>query len=249
MFTNVIEMSTTGLRRPTLSEILLDVSSPPWTLRAFMAHLSQHHCRETLEFTLDAENYASFYNQLVSESPMSRDRTDRVNSSWQKLIRIYIAPCGPRQVNISGRERDHLLNLPCGPQPLHPSELDESRRIIYDLMNDSLLVPFLESVSPMQHESPLEEQIRSPDVRPQLSVGWDAARSVSSRHTMEFEGWVDDGNRNSLLSESTLHISPGGIHHVVAVYKKCWKRVRRHATLHPEKFKFCTSYDTICCFK
>ncbi|KAH7125001.1 regulator of G-protein signaling [Dactylonectria estremocensis] len=218
-------MSTTGPRRPTLSEILLDISLPPWTLRAFMAHLSQHHCRETLEFTLDAENYTSFYNQLVAESPISHDRTDCVNLLWQKLIRIYIAPCGPRQVNISSRERDHLLNLPCGPQPLHPSELDESRRIIYDLMNDSLLVPFLESVSPMQHESTLEEQMRSPDLRPQLSVGWDAARSVSSRHTMESEGWADDSNRNSLLSEPALHMSPRGFHYAVGVYKKCWKRV------------------------
>ncbi|KAH6871977.1 regulator of G-protein signaling [Thelonectria olida] len=200
---------TTGPRHPTLSEILLDVSSPPWTLRGCMAHLSQHRCMETLEFTLDAENYTSFYNQVVAESPMSRDGTDRVNSSWQMLIRIYIAPCGPRQVNISGRERDRLLNLPCGPHPPHPSELDKSRRIIYDLMNDSLLVPFLESVSPIQHENPLEEQIRSPNARPQLSVGWDAARS------------------------STMHISPGGFHHAAVVYKKCGKRVRRHATLHP----------------
>ncbi|KAM5353299.1 hypothetical protein ACJZ2D_016801 [Fusarium nematophilum] len=226
-------MDTTDPRHPTLSEILLDVSPSPWTFRAFMAHLSQHHCEETLEFTLDAENYAFVYNQLPAGSPMQRDRTDRVISSWQKLIRIYIAPGGPREVNISSRERDHLLNLPCGPPPPHPSELDESRRIIYNLMNDSILVPFLESVSPMQHESPLEERIPSPDIHPQPSVGWNAAQSVSSRDAMEPEGSVDDGNRNSPLSDSTPPVSPGGFHHVVAAYERSWERVRRYATLHP----------------
>ncbi|PTB40432.1 hypothetical protein M441DRAFT_105921, partial [Trichoderma asperellum CBS 433.97] len=125
---------------PTLREILLNTSPPPWALRAFNAHLSQHHCEETLQFNRDAENYAVFYNQLVGESPTQRDR--RVISSWQKLIRLYIAPCGPRQVNISHSERDHLLNLPCGPHPPNPSELDESRKVICDLMNDSLLDPF-----------------------------------------------------------------------------------------------------------
>lgn len=211
-------MDTTGPRHPTLSEILLDVSPSPWTLRAFMAHLFQHHCEETLEFTLDAENYASVYYQLATESPMQRDRADRIISSWQKLIRIYIAPGGPRQINISSRERDHLLNLPCGPPPPHPSELDESRRIIYNLMNDSILSPFLESVSPMQRESPLEERIPSPDNRLQPSVGWDATQSVSG---------------NSPLSDSTLHTSPGGLHHAVAAYERYWEKVRRYATLHP----------------
>ncbi|KAH7248252.1 regulator of G-protein signaling [Fusarium solani] len=226
-------METTDLRHPTLSEILLDISPSPWTLRAFMAHLSQHHCEETLEFTWDAENYDFVFNQLAAESPMQRDRTDRVISSWQKLIQIYIAPGGPRQVNISSRERDHLLNLPCGPPPPHPSELDESRRIIYNLMNDSILVPFLKLVSPMQHESPLEERIPSPDIHPQPSVGWDAAQSVSSRNARESEGSVDNGNKNSPLSNSALHISPGGFHHVIAACKRYWERVRRYATLHP----------------
>ncbi|KAH7118252.1 hypothetical protein B0J13DRAFT_458402, partial [Dactylonectria estremocensis] len=106
--------------------------------------------------------------------------------------------------------RDHLLNLPYGPQPLHPSEHNESHRTIYNLISDSL-VPFLKSVSPMQH--PLEEQIRAPDVRPKPSVGGDTARSFCPRHAMESEGCADDGNRNSLLSESTFHISRGGFHH------------------------------------
>ncbi|KAH6873624.1 regulator of G-protein signaling [Thelonectria olida] len=220
-----MEMDTTDPRHPTLSEILLDISPSPWTLRVFMTHLSQHHCEETLEFTLDAENHDFVYNQLAAESPMQRDRTDRVISSWQKLIRICVAPGGPRQVNISSRERDHVLNLPCGPLPPHPSELDQSRQIIYNLLNDSILVPFLESVSPMQHESPLEERIPSPDIHPQPSV--------SSRNARESEGSVDNGNRNSPLSDSTLHISPGGFHHVVAACKRYWERVRRYATLHP----------------
>ncbi|KAM5357829.1 hypothetical protein ACJZ2D_015872 [Fusarium nematophilum] len=130
-----------GSRPPSLTEILLDVASPPWTLSAFMAYLSQNHCMESLEFTLDSQRYAAFYNEMITEN-QNRDQEslDRVCVLWEKLMQVYIIPCAPREVNIPARIRDQLLNLPCGPAPPHPSQLDEAGRIIYELMNDSLLV-------------------------------------------------------------------------------------------------------------
>lgn len=47
-------------RRPNLREILANTSPPPWTLAAFMAYLSNNHCLETLEFTMDSGRFVHF---------------------------------------------------------------------------------------------------------------------------------------------------------------------------------------------
>ncbi|KAH8735337.1 RGS domain-containing protein [Ilyonectria robusta] len=186
-----------GSRPPTLTEILLDVSSPPWTLSAFMAYLSQNHCMETLEFTLDAQRYSAFYNELMIQ-PTSRcvDSDDRVCSLWEKLMQVYIIPCAPREVNIPAHVRDHLLSLPCGPSPPHPSQLDEAGRIIYELMNDSLLVPFLESVAPMQLDGPSDESARSPRFASHNRMSG-PIRSTTSMQGLESDSLTDDSDCNS----------------------------------------------------
>ncbi len=140
-------------RRPTLSEILTNSAPPPWTLAAFMAYLSQNHCLETLEFTMDASRYRKQYDSLVngqSGELVSSDTEgcDYVRMLWQKLLDAYIAPNGPREVNLPSHIRDHLLRLPNDDAPPHPSVLDPAVRIIYELMDESVLVPFLNSVAP-----------------------------------------------------------------------------------------------------
>lgn len=220
---------------PSLDEILSDISLPPWNRGAFMAYLSQHHCIETLEFLLDTENYTLFYDQLITGSPMSRDREDRVNSSWGRLIRLYIAPCGPRQVNISGRERNHLLNILGGSRPPHPSELDKSRRAIYNLVNESLLAPFFESVIPIQRQASPLEYSRSSHTLHQISIGCSMGLppSTSSRPAIACNNGVDDGEGNSVVSKLVICGSLGCFHHTLAVCKRYWRRARHHASSHP----------------
>ncbi|KAL6414026.1 hypothetical protein AUP68_03559 [Ilyonectria robusta] len=228
-----------GSRPPTLTEILLDVSSPPWTLSAFMAYLSQNHCMETLEFTLDAQRYSAFYNELMIQ-PTSRcvDSDDRVCSLWEKLMQVYIIPCAPREVNIPAHVRDHLLSLPCGPSPPHPSQLDEAGRIIYELMNDSLLVPFLESVAPMQLDGPSDESARSPRFASHNRMSG-PIRSTTSMQGLESDSLTDDSDCNSPpamepmtppttppTSEWTFNNpSPGSLQRAVAAHNKGWKKM------------------------
>ncbi|KAF4509557.1 hypothetical protein G6O67_003721 [Ophiocordyceps sinensis] len=218
-------------RPPSLKDILIDAAPPPWTLSAFMAYLSQNHCMETLEFTLDAQRYGAFYNQLDSEEPPSDESKERVCGWWQKLMQIYIIPCAPREVNIPARVRDRLLALPQGPSPPHPLELEEAGRIIYELMNDSLLVPFLQSVAPL---SSGEERARSPRHRSQHSGGR-AVGQLSRSVTLEFTD-DSDGNTPSAhelmtppttppTSEYTFNSSPGGFQRAVAAHSKGWKKV------------------------
>ncbi|PWI64163.1 hypothetical protein PCL_12083 [Purpureocillium lilacinum] len=148
IFTSLSWRPFMAMQPPTLSEILLGVTSPPWTLAAFEAYLFQNHCIETIQFTLDSRRYAAFYDQFVAERPASRESRDRVCGSWELLMQTYITPCAPREVNLSSRVRDRLLSIPCGPSPPPPPELEDAIRSIFELMNESLLVPFLQSVGP-----------------------------------------------------------------------------------------------------
>lgn len=108
---------------------------------------------------MEAERYKTEYTNLVAPYPCNyrtRDDNDYICGQWSKLMQAYIVPCAPREVNLPSRVRDRLLSLSCSPSfssmPPHPSELDEAVTIVYELMNDSVLVPFIESVSPPHWE-------------------------------------------------------------------------------------------------
>lgn len=148
-----------------------------------MAFLSQNHCHETLEFTIDAENYKKFYNETLKEQPAwDEDATEQLCSRWQKLMRAYIVPYGPREVNLPAHVRDRLLSLPSSPAPPRPSELDEAVGIVYELMNDSVLGPFLESVALPHQESLEDDGFDSRSGRLRLRTPKDPGSSSSSTH-------------------------------------------------------------------
>jgi len=142
-------------QRPTLPEVLANTASPPWTLSAFMAYLSQNHCLETLEFTLDARRYTAHYHKMVGRephtplSPQSQDY-ERLRMLWVKLVDAYIAPNAPREVNLPYDVRNRLMSLPHEFTPPEPAELEPAVKIIYELMDESVLVPFLNSTAPLR---------------------------------------------------------------------------------------------------
>ncbi|KAI9854967.1 MAG: hypothetical protein M1824_006476 [Vezdaea acicularis] len=155
-------------RRPTLADILSNVAPPPWTLSAFMAYLSQNHCLETLEFTMDASRYRKHFNQMSSTAaslPPNEDNVQYVRMLWQRLLEAYITPNGPREVNLPSDVRDTLLNLPNELSPPSPDTLDPAVKIIYELMEESVLVPFLNSYSRRAHpaHSNLSQSFRHSD--------------------------------------------------------------------------------------
>ncbi|QDS76631.1 hypothetical protein FKW77_007935 [Venturia effusa] len=140
-------------RRPNLSEILANSSPPPWTLSAFMAYLSQNHCLETLEFTMDASRYRKHYNKVASRSPTGEivagsEDCNYVASLWQKLLEAYIVPNGPREVNIPSGVREDLIAYSNVEVPPHHIVLDTAVQKVYELMEESVLVPFLNSFYP-----------------------------------------------------------------------------------------------------
>lgn len=142
-------------RRPTLAEVLSNTAPSPWTLSAFMAYLSQNHCLETLEFTMDATRYRKHYEKMAAQMagmPMSPDyeECEYVRMLWHRLLDAYIVPNGPREVNLPCNIRDHLLSLPSAIAPPPPESLDPAVKIVYELMDESVLVPFLNEVSSLK---------------------------------------------------------------------------------------------------
>lgn len=139
-------------RRPTLREVLANSAPPPWTLSAFTVYLSQNHCLETLEFTMDATLYRKHYEMLLANCGEktimpSTEGCEYVRMLWQKLLDAYISPDSPREVNLPGDVRQRLLSSPNHFRPPSPQQLDTAVRVVYELMDESVLVPFLSSVS------------------------------------------------------------------------------------------------------
>lgn len=196
---------------------------------------------ETLEFTLDSQRYATIYNELHAETPYGADSNNRLCTLWERLMQVYIIPCAPREINIPARVRDRLLNVTCGPEPPHPSVVNEAGRIIYELMNDSLLVPFLESVAPVhvEHGDHQGHSPKSPALARATSVrGARYSRyAIASSQPLEPEGLTDDseGNSPATTEPMTPPTTPptadwgmqatGGLQRAVAAHNKGWKKV------------------------
>ena len=140
-------------RQPTLQEVLSNIAPQPWTLGAFTVYLSQNHCLEVLEFTLDAKRYTTHYQVMVERDPLTplspaTQDCEYVKMLWVKLLDAYIAPNASREVNLPSDIRDHLLSLPCTYTPPDSAELEPAVKIIYEIMDEAVLVPFLNSVTP-----------------------------------------------------------------------------------------------------
>ncbi|KAK6825389.1 hypothetical protein PG987_012883 [Apiospora arundinis] len=76
-------------------------------------------------------------------------------------MQTYITPYGSREVNLPAPVRDRLLALSQSlPKPPTPSELNEAVTIVQELMSDSVLVPFCQSVTMAAAEQQSAEEVR-----------------------------------------------------------------------------------------
>jgi hypothetical protein len=155
--------------RPTLDEVLANVAPPPYTLSAFMAYLSQNHCLETLEFTMEANRYRESYyalidrlgpNALAAESAESQ----HMHMLWQRLLTAYIFPGSPREINLSSEVRDALLQYSNVTAPPPPETLDSAVKRIHDLMEESIFLPFINSHTTSPSMMPSEPFMAPEDI-------------------------------------------------------------------------------------
>jgi hypothetical protein len=101
---------------------------------------------------MDAGRYKKHYAKMLSRAgnggaPPAKDR-EYVQALWGRLVDAYIRPNGSREVNLPSSVRDPLLNISTAELPPAPETLDPAVAKIYELMEESVLVPFLNSVYP-----------------------------------------------------------------------------------------------------
>jgi hypothetical protein len=189
---------------PTLADVLANNSPAPWTLAAFMAYLSQNHCLETLEFTMDAQRYKTSYEQ-VTEARGSRSARDNdyLCSLWEKLVQAYLVPCAPREINIPSYVRERLLHLSPSSLPPRPEELREAVETVEELMRDSVFLPFLESVS-----APTPESVSSEAMSTSLSRSTGRSMLRMAKHKSS-----NSSSSSSSTVSQALSFSPKFLHH------------------------------------
>ncbi|MCJ1467812.1 hypothetical protein MMC07_006437 [Pseudocyphellaria aurata] len=172
--------------RPRLADVLSNSAPPPWTLSAFTAYLSQNHCLENLEFTMDAERYRQKYDEMVADMrgmPMRSEceQCTFLRKLWQRLLNAYIIPDGAREINIPSNIRDRLLSLPNHTSPPAPDVLDAAVKIIFDLMEESVLASFLNQAPSSRGSLPYNEQWNESDDGLDLRRGRKNPRRSRSR--------------------------------------------------------------------
>ncbi|KAL5596393.1 hypothetical protein BROUX41_006690 [Berkeleyomyces rouxiae] len=140
--------SSMSLLRPDLQDVLKNRAPPPFTLGAFMAYLSQNHCLETLEFSLDAEQYRLTYIRTLERSAgqFSARDIDHLTRLWEKLLRVYLMPYATREINIPAYVKEPVLSIDYFAAIPHPDALAGIVRIVHELMTDSVLGPWVESI-------------------------------------------------------------------------------------------------------
>jgi hypothetical protein len=137
--------------RPSLDEVLNNTAPQPYTLAAYTAFLSQQHCLETLEFTIEAKKYADKYDEVAAHlvgMPITVDAEEgyELTQDWLRIMDIYVKPGAPREINLPSEERDDLVETPYEPRPPQPEALDAAVKRMYDLMSDSIFIPFCNSL-------------------------------------------------------------------------------------------------------
>ncbi len=214
--------------RPTLSDVLSNSSPPPWTLSAFTAYLSQNHCLENLEFTMDAERYRDRYEVVAAQmdgKPMNLESKEcnYIRMLWKRLIDAYIIPDGPREINIPSDVRDTLLSLPNHTAPPPPNQLNAAAKIVYDLMEESVLVSFLNEIpttrsievpyddAPRHSSSRIRRAVSSRERKPTRSRSRRRASPSSSSFEVQLTG-SDRQPTSTTLVSSTMKRSRAQSH-------------------------------------
>lgn len=139
---------------------------------------------------MDASRYRKHYGKLESrtpDDPISADSEEciYVKMLWQRLLEAYIVPNGAREVNLPSDVRDPLLALSNSHLPPHPSTLEPAVACVHKLMEESVLVPFLNSLCP------------SNSARPESASSEDPSRHYAYSYDERYRNLSRDHNRRS----------------------------------------------------
>jgi len=145
------------MKRPTLDDILADRSPPPWTFKAFDRYCQHNLCSENLHFVLDAGLYTKVYKEWREEFPEDGEeaaadpRMAQLMGIWKRLMRDYITRNAPKEINLPASVRDQLAHIPEAEVPPDAKVLRLSVEKVRELMEESILLSFLNDKLPQTH--------------------------------------------------------------------------------------------------
>ncbi|PWY89223.1 regulator of G protein signaling superfamily [Aspergillus heteromorphus CBS 117.55] len=147
-----LRISTESLyqKLPTLAEVLDNTAHYPYTLESFVEYLSQNHCSEALEFLVETDHYKKTYyasRQPHDESNLflSDSELEQLMVLWRQLLALYISNGSPREINVTGEDRQRLIELTNATSPPSPRLIDPIVQSTYDLLETSIFIQFLAS--------------------------------------------------------------------------------------------------------
>ena len=176
--------------RPTLDDVLNGRAPAPYTLAAFTAFLSEQHCLETLEFTVESKKYQEKFDEAsasLAGMPLTVDTDEgfELQQEWLRILDVYVKPGAPREINLPAIERDTLVDLPYQMRPPDPETLQPSIKRMRDLMGESIFIPFCERVRAVPHARTYDSHSDYMDRhRPEQSArhSGDSQHKSSQRH-------------------------------------------------------------------
>jgi hypothetical protein len=147
---------------------------------------------------MDAKRYRQHFEKVSAKVPGGQviagsEQSAHLGGLWQRLMQAYIQPNGVREVNLPSDVRDGLLSQDYSQLPPHPDTLNTAVQKVHELMEDSVLVPFLNSSWP--HSQPESNASSAEDLT--LS-----AASVDERGLFRSRTGRKNGRRGSPLSSS-----------------------------------------------
>lgn len=134
---------------------------------------------------MDAERYRKRYDALAAQMagmPITPEVEEcrYVRMLWQRLITAYIVQDGPREINIPSSVRNRLLGLPNHSTPPQPEDLEAAVKIIYNLMEESVLISFLNEVPSTRSQQSHHSRQKPAEVKPRKRGGSDSSNEKSS---------------------------------------------------------------------
>lgn len=204
-------------RIPTLQEVLANSAAPPYTLSAFTAHLSHNHCLENLEFIKDVERYGKKYDIMAAEmagmpiTPLYKG-CDEVRMLWQRLLHAYIIPDAPREVNLSADVRDALIALPNHTAPPAPDSLEPAVERILELMNESIMMTFINEYTPSRASPSLKDDLEDFEERQTRGSTEEARQRSRSRRKPSPHGDSITSGLHHTFSSHTSNSHPSSSH-------------------------------------
>ncbi|KAL5363438.1 hypothetical protein BJX96DRAFT_118904 [Aspergillus floccosus] len=148
---SVIHPASSSRGLPQFDDVLKGLAPYPYTLDIFKSYLSSNHCSEFLEFLMDLGEYSEKYKSAYGEdeSPdVQRDGPKHLLGLWQRLVSVYIKPESSRELNLSGEEREELLQYMDGIIPPPPSFIEEVMKRVHESFQSSIFLTFLSSPLP-----------------------------------------------------------------------------------------------------